>query len=327
MGGFLEELGKKLAERWLSLLVLPGVLYLAIATTAATLGHRHALDVPYLTARVTSWTTTPAATGAGGQVVLVAAVLAAAAGVGLATQGVGSAAERLILAADWRTWPGPLRRLARRRVTSRRTRWDMAHAEYHRLYHQAEQARRSGTSPDSELRARRHLSYRTYTRICLEPPDRPTWSGDRVNAAVIRLDRVLQVDLPTIWPTLWLHLPDTTRTEITTARSALSRATSLIGWSLLYLPLTGWWWPAVLISTVLAGVAWQRIRATAGAYALLLEAATHLHLAGLAENLGVDTTGKTPSAIGQTLTHLLHTPPLSATDLPARIPSASPPAT
>ncbi|KAA9379165.1 hypothetical protein F5972_13325 [Microbispora cellulosiformans] len=324
MGGFLDELGKKLAERWLSLLVLPGLLYLAVTAAAMILGHRHALDVSYLAARITAWTTTPAASGTGGQVVAVVATLAAAAGAGLATQGVGSAAERLILAADWRTWPTPLRQLAEQRVGRRHTRWTTAHTEYHRLYQQAEQDRRAGAPPDLEQRARRHAEYRKYTRICLEAPDRPTWSGDRINVAAVRLDRDLHVDLPTVWPYLWLHLADTTRAEIATTRTAVTRAANLIGWALLYLLLAGWWWPATLITLILATVARHRIRTTASTYALLLEAVTRLHLAGLANHLGIDTSGKTSAAVGQTLTHQLHTQPLPpTTDLsPGHDPSA-----
>ncbi|MER5626420.1 hypothetical protein ABT061_35860 [Streptosporangium sp. NPDC002544] len=38
MNGFLSEIGKKLAERWVTLLALPGLLYLA----AAMVGHTRA---------------------------------------------------------------------------------------------------------------------------------------------------------------------------------------------------------------------------------------------------------------------------------------------
>ncbi|MEV5750749.1 hypothetical protein AB0L00_23245 [Actinoallomurus sp. NPDC052308] len=242
MGGFLGELGKKLAERWLSLLVLPGALYLAVFIVARTLGHRHALDVHRLTGRVTAWAKAPSAVTTGGQLVLLAAALAGAAGVGLAAQGLGSAAERLALAADWRTWPRPLRLLAQRRVERRRARWDAEHARYHRLYAEAEQAlKQTGTRLDP---ADRHAAYQAWTRIGLERPDRPTWSGDRVNAAATRLRRDLNLDLPTVWPNLWLHLPETARTEVTAARAALARATTLAGWAVLYAPLVWWWWPA-----------------------------------------------------------------------------------
>lgn len=309
MGGLLGELGKKLAERWLSLLVLPGALYLAIACLATTLGHRHAVDLALLTDRVSTWAASPAATSAGGQVVLLAAILAAAAGAGLAAQALGSAIERLILAADWRTWPPPLRQLADAQVTRRCKRWMEAHRTYHHLRTQAEQARRAGAPSDKRQRTDRHDVYRKRNRISLEKPDRPTWSGDRIHAAAVRLGRDLKVELPIVWPHLWLHLPDTARAEITTARTALARATTLGGWALLYLPLTWWWWPAAVITAVLAVIAWHRTRTTTEVYALLLEAVTRLHLKGLAEHLGIDPAGRSLADLGQTLTHHLHTQP------------------
>lgn len=53
MGGFLGALGQKLAERWLTLLALPGALFLATAATARILGQAHALDGQ----RLTDWIT------------------------------------------------------------------------------------------------------------------------------------------------------------------------------------------------------------------------------------------------------------------------------
>ena len=52
MGDILAELGKNLADRWLTLLVLPGALYLAVLAAARTLGQEHALDLPRLAHRV-----------------------------------------------------------------------------------------------------------------------------------------------------------------------------------------------------------------------------------------------------------------------------------
>ncbi|WP_326770755.1 hypothetical protein OG978_44460 (plasmid) [Streptomyces sp. NBC_01591] len=54
MGGLLSELGKKLAERWFSLLVLPGALYLAVLAVAQTLGHTHPFDALRLAGRSSS---------------------------------------------------------------------------------------------------------------------------------------------------------------------------------------------------------------------------------------------------------------------------------
>jgi hypothetical protein len=44
VGRFFEELVKKLAERWLALLVSPGVLFLVVAVVGGWQGYRAALD-------------------------------------------------------------------------------------------------------------------------------------------------------------------------------------------------------------------------------------------------------------------------------------------
>jgi hypothetical protein len=306
MGAVLGELGKKLAERWLSLLVLPGAFYLAVVTAARVLGHRHALDLHRLTTQIATWGKSPAVTSTSGQAVLLAAVLAGAAGVGVAAQALGSMAERLVLAAGWRTWPWPLRSLAARHVGERRVSWDAAHATYHRLYDQAERARTTGARVDP---AERHAAYRRRTRIALERPERPTWSGDRIHAVATRLDRDLNLDLATVWPYLWLSLPDTTRSEITAVRQALTRATTLTAWALLYLLLAYWWWPAVPTAAILAVTAWQRTRTAVDTYAHLVEATARLHLAAVAGHLGIQHTGPPTPALGATLTHHLRTQP------------------
>jgi len=86
MGGFLEELGKRLAERWLSLLVVPGFFYLAVAAGARALGQSHALDLFQLIRSIAAWAKTPTVTSTSGQVVIIAAVLAGSGGAGLVTQ-------------------------------------------------------------------------------------------------------------------------------------------------------------------------------------------------------------------------------------------------
>ncbi|NEA66990.1 hypothetical protein [Streptomyces sp. SID12488] len=308
MGGLLSQLGTKLAERWLSLLVLPGALYLAVAATTHTLGHTHPFDLPRLTHRITTWANHPATSTAGGQVVLLAAILAAAAAAGLTVQALGSLAERLVLAADCAAWPPPLRQLAARQITRRHDRWTLAALTWHQCREQDAQAlAHDGQRTDP---ARRHDAERAMTRIAPEEPGRPTWSGDRLNAVAVRLERDYHLDLATLWPHLWLILPEETRTQITTARQNLTRATTLTAWALLYLPLAAWWWPAALITATLTLTGWARTRTATDTYALLLEATTRLHTRDLAGHLGLDPTSPLTPETGDTLTHhLTPTPP------------------
>jgi hypothetical protein len=316
VGGFLGELGQRLADRWLSLLVLPGALYLAVIAAASVLGQDRSLDAPYLISQVTTWAKAPAAATAAGQVILVAAVLAGAAGVGLAAQALGAVVENLSLAASWRRWPWPLRQLAGQLTDARRVRWNDAGLLYDGLRQEAEQPRREAEPrPD---RGPRYAAYQTWRRISLTEPDRPTWCGDRMNAASVRVSRDLHISLAEVWPILWLHLPDQARSEISTARTALTQATTLGGWALLYAPLTGWWWPASAVSVILAVTAWRRIRIATDTYAHLLEAAIRLNLRTLAIQLGVTRGDLPPAALGDMITH-----DYLATRLPSPAPKPS----
>ncbi|MFJ4526202.1 hypothetical protein ACIP4Y_35690 [Streptomyces sp. NPDC088810] len=302
MGGLLTELGKKLAERWLSLLVLPGALYLAVATAAMALGQAHPFDLPRLTGQITAWANRPAVDTAGGQVMALTAVLASAAAAGLAAQALGSLIERLSLAADWPAWSAPYHRLAAWRTARRRYRWSAAAHVWHDHREHAARARSLGQQTDP---ASRQAAYRAMIRIAPEEPQRPTWSGDRLNAAAVRLERDLHLDLATVWPHLWLTLPEEVRTEITTARQNLTRATTLTAWALLYLSLTVWWWPAALVAATLALAGRARTHTATDTYALLLEAATRLHARQLADHLGLTPTDPADSNSPDSLTRNL----------------------
>jgi hypothetical protein len=312
VGGFLSALGQKLAERWLTLLVLPGALFLATATVAHTLGQAQALDYHRLAYRITSWAQAPAATTVGGQVMLLGAVLVASAAAGLAAQGMGTLVLRTALAPGWNTWPRPLRQWARSRVAQRRARWTTAASRYRQqLDADARSLAVDGRRADP---APRRAAHQAMQRIAAEEPDRPTWSGDRIHTVAVRLGRDHHLDLPVLWPHLWLILPETTRAEITAAEQALTRATTLGGWALLYVPLTAWWWPAAPLATALMLTARFRIRNTTDTYAQLMEAAARLHAADLAAQLGIDHSGPADPALGDALMHQIHT----------RSPSSSP---
>ncbi|MFE1596580.1 hypothetical protein [Nocardia sp. NPDC058705] len=298
MGGLWSELAKKLAEKWFSLLVLPGALYLAVTGVALILGHTHALDAGRLTREITAYAKNPTATSTGGQVVLLVAALVGAGAIGLVAQGVGTFIERGVLASQWQRWPLPLRYVARRAVSRRRRQWDAADAAYVGEFRQA-------LAPDPADRpdpGRRHRAAGARSRVAVERPDRPTWSGDRMHAVATRLDRDHHLDLATVWPCLWLTIPDADRAQISDARSALSRATTLAAWSILYLALTPWWWPAAAMAVVLAVSARHRMRSATDTYATLIEATTRLFAVALAERLGLDHTGPLTTRLGRTLT-------------------------
>ncbi|MFJ7955771.1 hypothetical protein ACIQ62_05695 [Streptomyces sp. NPDC096319] len=304
---FASELGKKLAERWMSLLVLPGALYLAVATAGHVLGHGHALDLSRLVSWLDSLARTKAEEGIGGATVLVLGVLVGAAVAGMAAQWLGTVLERLALASEWRRLPAWPRRWVARRVDHRRVEWRSAAREWHRLRQAAAAAAAARQVHDP---APRLAALRSMRDIAEECPDRPTWSGDRLNATAVRLERDLGLDVAVCWPYLWLLVSDGERAQLTTVRDDLARATALGGWALLYLPVFVWWWPALPLAAGIAVTARRRTRAASDAWARALEATCRLHLREAADRLGIDTAATAPPyALGQEVTRRLEGSP------------------
>lgn len=250
MNTFLSELGKKLAERWVSLLALPGAIFAALAAAGSTLGHRDALDWRRLVRAVEDFTAhydhRPVSA-----VLLSAAFLGAGAAFGLLARWLGTVVEWVWLMS------GPAW-LIDRLVRRRRNRWKRATA--------------------AEAR----------NAIALTRPDRPMWIGDRIQAVGVRVHGQYGLDLQFTWPRLWVLLPDNCRNDLIAARDALTGSSTQSGWGLLYLSLGTQWWPAALTGAVLLLIGRHRGREAAANLADLTEAAVDLHAADLALSLGVD---------------------------------------
>lgn len=311
MGGFLAELGKNLADRWLTLLVLPGALFLATATAAHILGWRHALDVHRLLSEIDRWSAPSTGRSVATVVILLVACLLAAAAVGVAANALGSLVEHLWMSADWQTWPAPLRTLARLRVAQRTRRWDAAYTVYLQRRENAGRARAlrhaggfDRASPAETFAALTVTLHRMHG-ISPERPGRPTWIGDRVNSVGLRLDRTYGLDIGTAWPHLWLLMSDASRSEITASRTDLTAAANLAAWGLLYLIPGVMWWPGLIIAAAVLLTGRMRARTAVSTYSVLVEAASQLHACDLAEQLGIDHTGPFDHHTGWTITCLL----------------------
>lgn len=347
MGGFLSRLGQKAVDRWFNDLVLPGLLFLALATTACALGQAHALEPRRLGARVTAWAKGPAVGTLSGQVTLLVAVLVAAAAAALTARAVGRATETAVLGSDWRGWPRPMRWLAGRLVERRQRKWVEAEAECERARQQVRRDaahRQSGglrgeplSSEEQGHREWRDRAAAGKLRVAEVPPERPTWSGDRIAGMTRRLHDEWGIDLARVWPALWLTLPEPVCKRITEARTALTDAATLAGWSVLCLPLTAWWWPALIVTAVLMAASRSRFRDAADTYGLLLHAAACLHTPALQQL--IEEPASSATLPGTTLSRLLgphqlrRTSPHGSADLPevttriapARSPADSPP--
>jgi hypothetical protein len=277
VGGFFQELAKTLAERWISLLVLPGAFFLGAVWLAVTLGHADALDVALLARRTDETAAVVAGSSSGAQALLVVAALAGAAGAGFTVQALAGATRRVWLG----QWPGPLRGFAAARTARRQERWRALVAERREL-------ERSG-APAARIDA---LAERT-NRLAMAEPGRPTWMGDRVHAAEAVAHNRYGLDLTFGWSRLWLVLPDTTRAELTAAHSAFAAAVATGTWAAPYLVLAAWWWPAALAAAGIGITGWARGRAAVADLSTLTEAAVDLHGRALAVAVGAADAGGT----------------------------------
>ncbi|MEV5714742.1 hypothetical protein AB0L41_12655 [Amycolatopsis mediterranei] len=290
MGRFFEELAKKLAERWLALLALPGALFLVVAVIGGWQGHRAALDGRRLRQGAQDLSATLSRLPAGIQVGLLVGALLGAVGVGLVVQAFAGVTRLVWLG----SWPEPLLRW---RVQARRRRW---------LGLVGQRRSVSGEDPDRQDKIDRLAG--KANRIALAEPGRPTWMGDRVHAVEkVALAR-FGLDLTFGWPRLWLVLPDTVRAEITAAEASFAAAVATGTWSLPYLALAIVWWPAAVVGVAFGITGWSRARAAIGDLGALSEAAVDLHGRTLALALGVadqEETGVLTAEQGRKITSIV----------------------
>jgi hypothetical protein len=210
VGGFFQQLAKTLADRWISLLVLPGAFFLGAVWLSVSLGHGDAWNVALLTRRVENGAARVADLPSGAQALLVVAVLVAAAGTGFVVQALAAVTRRVWLG----PWPRPFAPLAAAGTVRRRARW-------HRLVE--ERRALEAASPVTRTREQQDridaVAHRI-TRLAMAEPGRPTWMGDRIHAVESIAYHRYGLDLTYGWSRLWLVLPDPARTELTAAHSA-----------------------------------------------------------------------------------------------------------
>ncbi|WP_327071399.1 hypothetical protein [Kitasatospora sp. NBC_01302] len=301
MTAFLSALGDKLAERWLTLLAVPGLLYLMALGAAVTLGQRHWHDVGRLRARLDALAAAPAAHSPGTVAVAALGVLAGAAAVGTAAQQLGGWVEKAWLVEV----RGPLTgRLAARRLR----RWQAADADYRTALVAAGRARIAEGADAGALAHDAERRYAARNRIGSAAPRHAFWTGDRIAAPDQRVWRSYRLDLTVAWPHLWLLAPDGTRAELDTARTGLASATRLIAWGAGYAVLSLWWWPAAPIGALAVATGVGRGRAAAASFADLAEALVDLHGKELALALGLECEGALTRTVGEAVTRALSKP-------------------
>ncbi|MFF8772142.1 hypothetical protein [Kitasatospora sp. NPDC015120] len=298
MTAFLSTIGDRLAERWISLLAIPGLIYLTALTAALTLGHQHWHDIGRLRARLDALAVDPGTHSPGAIAVSAVAVLAGAAAIGAFVQAVGTWIETV--------WVAGSHNLVTRRLTARRRRrWLAADSAYRTALVAAGRATIAEADDAGRLTEEAELRYAARERISLVLPHQPFWTGDRITAPEHRVRRAYQLDLAAAWPHLWLLASDGARAELTSARSSLMSAARLEAWSAAYLLLGALWWPAAVVGLLTAATAATRVRAAAASFADLTEALTDLYGKDLASALGIPCEGPLTRELGEAMTRAL----------------------
>lgn len=306
MTSFLAEIGKKIAERWVVALVLPGLVFIGTAAAARLLGHGHALDLARLHKQITAQATEPIAHSPGMILVLVGALFLAAAAAGFGATALGGVIQL--------GWFMPGRRPPARWVrTWREKRWRTAQGKVTQAIASA-----GITTPAGDLGE----AVRQRDRICRVRPRHPSWIGDRLHAADLRVHQAYDLDLASAWPRLWLIMPDTARSDIGIAHQAGIDAARLGGWAMLYLVVAAWWWPALPIAAAIAITAQVRARSAAVTLADLTEATVDVYGAKLATELGISHSGHLTRQAGSEITTRLRKDHLALDPLPRPIPLA-----
>lgn len=301
MNAFLGELGKKLAERYVSVLVAPGLLFLFSGAVAAILGHSDALNISLLRDEIESVAADPRSRGAGLVVVMLVAVLLGSALAGLLAVAAGVQLQRL-WSTSARRWP--FSALTRRRAR----RWRAANEQAHAATRAAALAASSRDVDSIPMPERVELLFRRRNAVFPTEPRRPTWIGDRLDAVDRRAHQGYALDLSLVWPRLWPLLPEHVRTDIGVAHDSYTSSARQLAWGLMYVALGAWWWPSALVGVAVVVSARIRARSAVTVLSDLLDSAVDLYGQTLAEALRLPGTGAMTRELGALITARLANP-------------------
>jgi hypothetical protein len=290
MNTFLQEMSKKAAERWASVLLGPGLLFVACVLVARHQGFTRGLDLAGLRAYAGSVVTDPAYQEPAGLVVAAAIVLLGAVVAALTASCAGGLVERLWLPAgpDWYVRP-----LVRWR-TWRWNRKDQAYrvAEAVAAQELARDRRRGGPRHDNDgharvLELRRLLARRN--AYAERRPDEPTWMAQRMADATARVDERYGMDLAEMWPHVWSVADSQVREDVQGVRDSFGGAGRTAAWGggLLGLAAVTFWWPAAVLGVVLLITGYRRGRAAIDILVPLIESTVDLYLRDVADRMGI----------------------------------------
>lgn len=117
-----------------------------------------------------------------------------------------------------------------------------------------------------------------HSRLPVDPGLRmPTAVGNAIRAAEEHPFQHYGLDAVTIWPRLWLVLPEQTRHEIGLARSRLDSRAEIVGWGALFTIFGVWAWWAIPAGLAVAAIGYAGAVQEARTYADMLRSCFDLH--------------------------------------------------
>lgn len=296
MSVFVDEVVKKLAEQWVRLLALPGLLFLCALVAAWPVRNRH-IDSPQQAfgareaARFIAQISDRVA--AGGAVtlglLLVGLLLGSIAIAQFASTTAGVVESAWL--GDW--WPPWTAKLP---TYLRRVRWKRWDTKVEKLM--AAGAGNLDLVAIAAAQERRNA-------IAAVSPQRPTWIGDRLVSTEALIRGVYHLDVRVCWPRLWMTLPDRAREDLSNAANDFQRHCLTAGWGSLCVIAGAYWWPIAAAGLVLIFLGWRRAREAFDQFVALVESAFDLYGVRLARALGLAVTATLDPAVGDQISALL----------------------
>jgi hypothetical protein len=252
--GLLLELQQRIPDRWFLRRLLPAAVFVAAVITGATLGQSRWDDIGLARLRLTDYLGGTSASLTAAALVYLLPVAAGAFIVPVAATVVGTLA-----AGAWPWWLAPL---GDRLRAARAVRWSPA-TELEREAVAALRDKRPWRA--ARLKARAAAAQPAEPRTA-------TWIGDRLDLAAARVERTLGLDVHSAWAELLLRLPENAGTALNDARDGYDAAAEAFAWSVAYLVLGIWWWPAAVAGLAAGLSSWRWLRHAADALAGTAEA-------------------------------------------------------
>jgi hypothetical protein len=252
--GLLLELQQRIPDRWFLRRLLPAAVFVAAVIAGVTLGQSRWADAGLARQRLTDYLGGTSASLTAAALVYLLPVAAGAFIVPVAATAVAALAGG--------AWPWWLAPLGDRIRDARAARWSPA--------------RELDLKAVAALRDKRPWrAARLKARAAAAQPARPstaTWIGDRLELAAARVQQSLGLDVHSAWAELLLRLPENAGTALNDARDGYDAAAEAFAWSVAYLVLGIWWWPAAVAGLVGALTSWRWLRRAADALASTAEA-------------------------------------------------------